>query len=131
LNTRQFLGAAAFQNTEDPEQFEFKKNLVSELTQFLWAFIPFNPPFNSEELSGIVDLAVEIRNNMTRERAIYSCFWFPANSPINLDSLFYEFEGWRDEPLSLCLSPGLCESIKMDDGGLKEICITPARVQMD
>jgi hypothetical protein len=129
LTTRQYLGVAAFQNIEDPELLEWRENLTSELVQLFSGFILDN--CNSEELLGIVDLAVDIRNNMTRERAIYSCFWFPPDSHVNLDSLFYEFEGWGDEPLSLCLSPGLSESVKLEDGGLKEICIIPALVQMD
>lgn len=130
LTVRQALGTAALQNTDDLQQLKRKQEIVSELMELFSDFLP-EDTCKAEDIFNIVNMAVDIRNDMTGERAIYSCFWFPADAEINLDSLFYEFDGWRDQPLSLCVSPGLCESIMMDDGGLVEICVAPANVQLD
>ena len=86
----------------------------------------------SNELFDIVDFAVDLRNDITKEFAIYSCFWYSADCKIDLDSGFCEFEGWRDDrPFVLCMFPGFSQSIKLPDGSIKEFCVKPARIDFE
>ena len=75
---------------------------------------------------------MELKNDLMRRDSIYSFYWFSADSRVDLDSNFYDFEGWSDEePLPLCLFPGLSESIRFSDGSIKELCIVPASVTLE
>lgn len=118
------------QYVEALKLLERKTELTSMLTQLFSEFLPPNS-FPADVVFDIVTAAVDLRNDMTRERATFSFFWFPTDSKIDLDSRFYEFEGWSDEPLHLCVSPGICESIKLDDGSIRELCISPAKVELE
>jgi hypothetical protein len=109
---------------------EQKRVLAANLTRL---FSQFLPPENckQEVIFGIVDEAAELKNEMAKESALYSFYWYSPEAKVNLESDFYEFEGWSDQgPLHLCLCPGISESIKLEDGALREICISPAQIEL-
>lgn len=131
LRVRQVLGTAALRNVEHIQVLQRKQDLTLQLTQL---FVPFvlSEVWSSNELFDIVDCAVDLRNDITKEFAIYSCFWYSADCKIDLDSGFCEFEGWRDDrPFVLCMFPGFSQSIKLPDGSIKEICVKPARIDFE
>ena len=119
------------QHLEPNQQTEKEREITLTLLSLFLLIFPMHS-CNYEDLFGIVQEAVKLRNDITKERAVYSIYWFSTNSSLNLDTNFCEFEGWRDEqPLWLCVFPGLSESVKLSDGSIKDICIKPARVALD
>ena len=127
LEIRQLLGTVAIQYVDNIQLVERKHALTVEITELFNIFIPCK----EEDIYSIVQTAVDLRNDMTRELAFYSCYWFGVDSKVDLDSGFCEFEGWRDEEtFPLCVFPGFGLAFKLDDGSIKEICIKPAAVEL-
>jgi hypothetical protein len=128
---RQVLGVAAIRNVEHIRLLERKQDLTLELTKLFSPLFP-TKAWSSSGLFDIVDTAVDLRNDITKEFAIYSCFWFSADCKIDLDLGLCEFDGWCDErPFLLCISPGFSQSIKLHDGSIKELCLKQARIEME
>jgi hypothetical protein len=131
LKTRQALGTAALKNVENIQLLERKQDLTLELTRLFSPFFP-SKTCKTEDLFAIVDAAVDLRNDITEEHAIYSCYWYCADCKIDLDSGFCTFDGWRDDhSFLLCTFPGFSQSIKLHDGSIKEICVKPATIEID
>ncbi len=127
LQVRQLLGTVALQYVDNIQLLQKKQDVTIEITKFLF------PLFGCKEkdIFPIVSSAVELRNDMTRELAFYSCYWFGVDSKVDLDSVFCEFEGWRDdEGFPLCVFPGFGEMYKLGDGSIKEVSVKPAVVEL-
>lgn len=132
LTARQVLGTAALHNVENIKLLERKQDLTLELTRLFSPFFP-SQTCKTEDLFSIVDTAVDLRNDITEERAIYSCYWYCADCNIDLDAGFCVFDGWRDDdhPFLICTFPGFSQSIKLHDGSIKEMCLKPAVIEME
>ena len=132
LRIRQLLGFAALDNARtNNDVVRRKSDLTMQLKQLFSTFIP-EGVCKSEDIFDIISEAVDIREEITKELAIYSYYWFPADGKIDLDSCFCEFEGWNDEdPFPLCVLPGFGQSIKLHDGSIKELCIKPAKIVLE
>jgi hypothetical protein len=85
-------------------------------------------------LDGLVKLAVEFRNEMTVEHAIYSCHWFSASEEIKVDSKSYDFEAQMEAedgvPSALCVQPALVRRIKEEDV-IDEVILVAGKVILD
>jgi hypothetical protein len=127
LGIRQLLGTVALQYVDNIQTVQKKQDLTIEITGFLSPLINCK----EEDIYLIVSSAVDLRNDMTRELAFYSCYWFGVDSKVDLDSVFCEFEGWRDdEGFPLCVFPGFGEMYKLGDGSIKEVCVKRAVVEL-
>lgn len=131
LKLRQILGIAALRNVEDITLIKRKQDLTLELTH-LFSPLVSSDTENLEGLFEIIDFAVDLRNDITKELAIYSCYWFSADCKIDLDLGLCDFDGWRDEySFLLCIFPGFSQSIKLHDGAIREVLLKPARIEME
>lgn len=130
VRIRQLLGIAAVENIGTNNVIHHKSDLTIQLKRLFSTIVPFE--CQSEDIFEIVTIAADLRYEITREFAIYSFYWCAADEKIDLDSNFCEFEGWSDDdPFLLCVFPGFGESIKLDDGSIKEVCINPAKVILE
>lgn len=128
LELRQLLGTVSLQYVDNIQLVERKHSLAVEITELFNNLVPCAV---EADIYRIVETAVDLRNDMTRELAFYSCYWFGVESKVDLDSGFCEFEGWRDEEtFPLCVFPGFGMAEKWDDGSIKEICVKPAVVEL-
>jgi hypothetical protein len=115
---------------ENIQLLERKRGLALELKQIFSGFLP-ETLCKQEDFFIILDAAVDLRNDMTKELAIYSCYWISTDNKIDLDSGFYKFWEWHESPFPICLFPGFSQSVKLHDGSIKEICVRPAKLELD
>src|SRR5204863_5523483 len=83
-----------------------------------------------EHLKEIVDEAVDLRNDITGELATYHFSWDGTYEKLDHDDQIEYRRQMDPTAVSLCVWPALLRRIKDDDGTLRDICITPARVEL-
>lgn len=118
---------AAIQNIDHIFQLQTKLSFAQELATILALPDP-------AKLLPVIDLAADIRKDMTTERALFSPLWLSTDGRLGFDSDFVRYEGWSDDaegPLPLCVGWGLSETTWLGDAYIKEICIAPAEIQLD
>ena len=75
---------------------------------------------------------MELRNDMTREHAIYVWCWFSSDAKIDQGSATVEFEGTLEENVvPLCVFPGLRRRFKKEDGVTRDACVAPVKVELE
>jgi hypothetical protein len=132
LSIRRALGNAALQLVVDAPSTarklaaELKKKFTSLILSTLKkaAFV---------EIESIVNLAIELRTEMTRELAIYRCNWFSTKDEVQQKAEFEEFDGAAlgKTTLSLCVFPGFVREMKRDgDSKVKQVCVTKTKVEI-
>jgi hypothetical protein len=117
---------AAIANIDSFEELQLKLSFARELNTIIGLPDPAT-------LLNVIETAADIRKDMATERALYSPLWLSTDGQLGFDSDFVRYEGWSDdrEILPLCVGWGLSETTWLGDAYVKEICITPAEVQLD
>jgi hypothetical protein len=122
LTTRQAMGTAALQQVEDVSD-KAKNHVAFELKKTLKAALPKNQEPDIQEIKRIVTHAVQLRNDMTKELAIYYSYWFRVNEDV-LNSEVAEYQGVpQSRSLALCVFPALARRIRDSQGNLTDVCV--------
>jgi hypothetical protein len=133
LTVRQALGTAALQPQESVEKG--KQILFIELTNLFGILVSAGgEPFNSKDLTSIIDAAVHLRNEMTKEQAIYRFDWFSPDSKVDLDSEVCQFDyetTLESDVLALCTFPGLFRVIRNKQGNIEHVCTMTTKVSLE
>jgi hypothetical protein len=130
---RQALGTAALQPQDSVEKG--KQVLLTELIDLFGRLVPAGgEPFDSKDLTSIIDAAVHLRNEMTKEQAIYRFDWFSPDSKVDLDSELCQFDyetALESDALALCTFPGLFRVIRNRQGSIEHVCTTTTKVSLE
>jgi hypothetical protein len=130
---RQALGTAALQPQENVEKG--KQVFFAELMDIFGRLAPAgDEPFNSKDLTSIIDAAVHLRNEMTKEQAIYCFDWFSPDSKVDLNSEMCQFDyetALESDALALCTFPGLFRVIRNKQGNLEHVCTMTTKVSLE
>jgi hypothetical protein len=134
LGIRKAIGEAALQQSVNPSVARQKAALTNNLFKMLKPLQ--DSPGNTQssfhaQLSEIIDKAVDLRNDMTRELAMYSIWWFAGDRILKYPD-FIECHGeGQTASLALCVWPALIRKTKNDDGEIKLFCVTRAKVELE
>ena len=111
-----------------------KEKLTIEFADVFNGIVPPSAqPVDPKGFVNVVELAVGLRQEMTMELAIYTCFWhFPRLDKVIMDSQWYDYgQGTLEEAtLPLTVFPGFARVIKAEDRNIRRICVTPCKVEL-
>jgi hypothetical protein len=130
---RQALGTASLQPQDTVEKG--KQMLQTELVDLFGRLVPAgDEPFNFKDLTSIIDAAVHLRNEMTKEQAIYRFDWFSPDCKVDLGSELCQFDYETDlesDALPLCTFPGLFRVIRNRQGSIEHVCTMKTKVSLE
>lgn len=104
--------------------------LISLLSTLHTAQSPIR--FKQTEIHDLIQTAVELRDDLTREYGIYVWCWVQADSAIEPNSKKVDVEGvFGGDVFPLCLFPGLCRKFKNARGVIEEVVVSQVMVEME
>jgi hypothetical protein len=87
---------------------------------------------DSEEIKHLINHAVQLRNDMTKELAIYFPYWIEVGVDVLKHSEAIEYDGEpQSRSLALCVFPALARRVKNGQGKLSDVCVTRAKVELE
>jgi hypothetical protein len=110
----------------DPQSYYpamLTKRIYTELSK---ALCPKSKSAYSE-LCTIMDFAMHLKNDMTRELVIYRCRLFNGSEVPN--TMFDSIDGNPRGVLRLCVFPGFIRQLKSEDGNIVKFCVTKAKIE--
>lgn len=131
LTIRQSLGIASIEMAQK-NHHDYRQRLINHFAHLVNPLLPQSPSKSrGQDIVKIIDLGISLRNDMTKEHAIYFCYWFAADDKVRSDSTRYVFDGTvEDGVVPLCIQPGFGRRINENDS-LDEIVLMPAEVKLE
>jgi len=89
--------------------------------------------FNEREIHALVQKAVDLRDDLTREHGIYVWNWLQAGCGSEVEnSNRFDVEGEAgDNAFPLCIFPGLSRKFRNVRGSIEEVVVTQGIVEME
>jgi hypothetical protein len=130
LNVSRALGTASVALVKNLE--ESKRALQNQLADLFSGITP-GRTVDPKEFTNLVNSAVELRNEMATELAVYYCFWHsPQRERVNMSSTFHDYQGdLTGDSLPLTIFPGFGRKIRKQDGSLGSVCVTSSKVELE
>jgi hypothetical protein len=79
------------------------------------------------ELCTIMESAIHLKNDMTRELVIYRCRLYKGSEVPS--TMFDSIDGNPRGVLRLCVFPGFIRQVKSENGNIVKFCVTKAKIE--
>ena len=106
--------------------------VTHDLKKLLISVLPARSPEpNLDSIKDIVNDAVQLRNDMTKELVIYHPFWLSINArSLNRDSA--DCQGTlRENAMAVYIFPGFLREFKQENEDSQNVIVTRARVELE
>lgn len=128
LSTRQSLGVSTVRYIQHFAA-EFPSTQCAEITELLFVLLPRADIRDvSKAVAKFAAKAMELKNAMTQEHAVYQCCWMQSGA--GFDAELVELADDEEGLISLCTFPGL-RRIVFNEGGRNEFCIVKASAVLE